>query len=154
MNAEMMTAISERQVGDSLWFLYNRMSHSLTRKLEAGGVSVVEWMVLRELSAVGEASPSGLARRLGMPRGSVSRIATRLKAKSLLWFKSSMHEAHSHTLILTTTGRRLLPKLDVLSGQNDLEFFGHLPPQDQQTFDRILKEIVTRCGSHQATVNR
>ena len=148
MNAELSPASREGHLGSYLWFLYNQMSHSLARKLEPGRVNVAEWMVLRELYDVGEASPSKLARRLGMPRGTVSRIANRLQAKALLWRKSSLHEAHSHTLILTTSGRHLVPKLNLLSGQIDIEFFGHLLPQDQETVERILRQIVAHCSTH------
>ena len=148
MDSELPPVGQEGKLGNCLWFLYNQMSNSLARKLEAVGVSVAEWMVLRELYQVGEASPSNLARRLGMARGTVARITNRLKAKALLWCKSSLHKAHSHTLILTTSGRHLVPKLDALSGQNDMEFFGHLLPQDQKVVERILKEIMAHCSPH------
>lgn len=45
------------------------MSHGFATKLEGEGVTVAEWVVLRELYDVEALAPSVIADRLGMTRG-------------------------------------------------------------------------------------
>lgn len=55
------------------------MSHAFSRKVQARGVTVAEWVVLRELYD-GDSMPSALAERLGLTRGAISKLADRLAA--------------------------------------------------------------------------
>jgi DNA-binding MarR family transcriptional regulator len=120
--------------------------HAFARKLEDQAVTVAEWVVMRELYDLESIAPSRLAERLGMMRGTISKLADRLISKSLVLRKANPMDAQANTLTLTGAGQRLVPKLAVLADQNDAEFFGHLAPEDCRTLQRVLKEIVERRG--------
>ena len=98
------------------------MSHAFALKVAARGVTVAEWVVLRELYD-GESAPSALADRLGMTRGAISKLADRLIAKGFIARRASAGDRRFQTLALTRQGRALTPKLAALADQNDEEFF-------------------------------
>src|SRR5271154_2099072 len=70
-------------LGYWLRYVSNHVSHAFSLKLAARGVTVVEWVVVRELYDA-ESAPSALADRLGMTRGAISKLADRLIVKGLI----------------------------------------------------------------------
>ncbi|TBR26261.1 MAG: MarR family transcriptional regulator, partial [Reyranella sp.] len=76
-----MTSDLETHLGYWLRFVSNHVSHSFSLKLQARGVTVAEWVVLRDLFDGDHVPPSALADRLGMTRGAISKLADRLIAK-------------------------------------------------------------------------
>jgi DNA-binding MarR family transcriptional regulator len=72
-------AISPLDAHLSYWVrcVSNELSHSLGRRLEHKGITLAEWVVLRELYD-GERRPSALAEKLGLTRGAISKLAGRL----------------------------------------------------------------------------
>jgi DNA-binding MarR family transcriptional regulator len=73
----------EDHLGYWLRYVSNQVSHAFSLKVEARGVTVAEWVVMRELHEHVSTSPSALADRLGMTRGAISKLADRLETKSL-----------------------------------------------------------------------
>ena len=67
----------ESHLGYWIRYVSNHVSHAFALKLAAVGVTVAEWVVLRELYDF-ESAPSALADRLGMTRGAISKLADRL----------------------------------------------------------------------------
>ena len=124
----------------------NHVSHAFARKVEASGVTVAEWVVLRELLNQKAAAPSRLAERLGMTRGAITKLADRLIDKSLLIRRPDPGDARAQILALTAKGRRLVPELAALADRNDAEFFDHLSGTDRAQLLRLLQEIVRRRG--------
>jgi DNA-binding MarR family transcriptional regulator len=120
----------------------NHVSHAFARKLESRGVTVAEWVVMRELYGEAASAPSRLADKLSLTRGAISKLADRLVAKGLVTRASNNSDGRAHTLALTLKGRSLIPKLAALADQNDAEFFDHLSSQERATVERVLKEIV------------
>ena len=73
----------ETHLGYWLRYVSNQVSHAFALKVRDAGVTVAEWVVLRELyDAV--SMPSALAGRLGLTRGAISKLADRLEAKGLI----------------------------------------------------------------------
>ena len=70
------TAVSalESHLGYWLRYVSNQVSHAFAPKVQARGVTVAEWVVLRERYDK-EVRPSALAERLGMTRGAISKLA-------------------------------------------------------------------------------
>jgi DNA-binding MarR family transcriptional regulator len=136
----------DTHLGRWVWYVYNHLSLALARKLQAYDVTVVEWLVLRELSVAGEISSADLARRLGLARSSISRHAKSLSVKGLVKRRADLHDRRSQSLMVTTTGQGVVPALAALAEQNDAEFFGHLPPEEQNTIRRLLRQTVAHCG--------
>jgi MarR family transcriptional regulator, transcriptional regulator for hemolysin len=68
----------------------NNVSHASARKLDASGVTVAEWVVLREMYAGDDTtSPSAVAELTGLTRGAVSKLISRLFEKGLVSRKES-----------------------------------------------------------------
>ena len=71
-------------LGYWLRLVSNHVSHAFARGIEGQGVTVAEWVVLRQLYDVDALAPSRLAERMGMTRGAISKLADRLIAKALI----------------------------------------------------------------------
>lgn len=136
----------DAHLGYWLRFVSNQVSHAFSLKIAARGVTVAEWVVLRELFDEDRAMPSALADRLGMTRGAISKLADRLVAKGLIARTPDDDDRRSQTLALTAAGRKLTPTLAALADTNDREFFGHLDPAGRTTIEAAMKEIVRRHG--------
>jgi len=135
----------ETHLGYWLRYVSNHVSHAFALKVQERGVTVAEWVVLRELYDR-DAMPSALADRIGMTRGAISKLAERLIAKRLISRKASAEDRRSQTLALTAEGRALVPGLAALADENDREFFGDLAPVTRDAIEKAMKEIVHRRG--------
>ena len=133
-------------LGYWLRYLSNHVSQAFARKVEAHGVTVAEWVLMRQLLGVEALAPSRLAECMGMTRGAVSKLADRLIAKSLLARTADPQDGRAQTLSLTRAGRSMVPKLAALADANDAEFFDHLAPRDRAALLRTLREIVEKHG--------
>ncbi len=122
----------------------NSVSHEFARKIATKDVTVAEWAFMRTLYDVNAMAPSDLAAKMGMTRGAISKLSERLLAKKLIGRTESTEDKRAHTLSLTGQGRGMVPMLAALADQNDVEFFGVLTEEDQQTLDRILKVLADR----------
>lgn len=131
-------------LGYWLRYVSNHVSHAFALKLEALGVTVAEWVLLRELYDARRVSPSRLAARLGLTRGAVTKLADRLIGKSLIRRAADPSDGRAQTLALTATGRRLVPALAELADRNDAEFFAGLAVAERENLARILRGIVER----------
>jgi DNA-binding MarR family transcriptional regulator len=144
--AKRQTSELETHLGYWLRYVSNHVSHAFAGKLEARGVTVAEWALLRALFDHDTLAPSEIAERMGMTRGAISKLSDRLQAKSLIACMQGRDDRRWQTLALTSAGRALVPKLAALADRNDEEFFGHLSPADRATIADAMKEIVRRLG--------
>lgn len=71
-----MTSDLTDHLGCWLRLVSNAVSNSFARRLQAEGVTVAEWVLLR-LVLAGEGQPSALARQMGMTKGAISKLAER-----------------------------------------------------------------------------
>jgi DNA-binding MarR family transcriptional regulator len=133
-------------LGYWLRYVSNHVSHAFALKMESRDVTVAEWVVLRELYGADAIAPSRLADKLGMTRGAITKLADRLIAKSLLKREADADDGRAQTLALTPAARRLVPELAALADANDADFFGHLTLEERVVMERILQDIVERCG--------
>ena len=131
-------------LGYWLRYVSNHVSQAFARKVEAHGVTVAEWVLMRQLLDEEALAPSRLADRMGMTRGAISKLADRLIAKSMLARAADPQDGRAQTLSLTSAGRALTPELAALADANDAEFFDHLAPNDRAALFRILREIVDK----------
>lgn len=136
----------DAHLGYWLRFVSNHVSHAFAAKVAGRGVTVAEWVVLRDLHGGDGVAPSRLADRLGMTRGAISKLADRLAAKGLLTQTADPDDRRCRTLALTPEGRALVPDLSALADRNDADFFGHLEPAERARIEDMLKSIVRRMG--------
>jgi DNA-binding MarR family transcriptional regulator len=134
----------DAHAGYWLRWVSNHVSRTFELKVEEHGVSVAEWVLLRQLFDLCEAHPSQLAETLGMTRGAISKIVDKLSAKGHVQRVAAQDDRRYQTVKLSPSGRKLVPTLAALADQNDAEFFGHLSATDRAALIGTLKDIVSR----------
>jgi DNA-binding MarR family transcriptional regulator len=133
-------------VGFWLRFVSNHVSHAFARKLLASGVTVAEWVVMREMFDDKETSPGVLAEQIGMTRGGVSKLVDRLVSKKLITRRERSDDRRFQSIALTATGRRQIPQLAALADQNDEEFFHPLSTGERAALIATMKKLVEAHG--------
>src|SRR5580704_3994378 len=136
----------KKHVGFWLRFVSNHVSQALARKLLDSGVTVAEWVVMREMFDDEETSPGVLAERIGMTRGGVSKLVDRLVMKKLVTRRERSDDRRFQSIALTAAGRRLTPQLAALADQNDEEFFHPLTAAERAALIRAMKKLVETHG--------
>ena len=132
----------ETHLGYWLRAVSNAVSQSFSRRVEAEGVTVAEWVFLRMLWDIDPVAPSLLAGRMGMTKGAISKLADRLIGKALVERRADPVDGRAQILSLTAAGRVLVPRLAALADVNDAAFFGTLSPEDRNDLERLLRKIV------------
>ena len=143
----------DAHLGYWLRYVSNHVSHAFALRLERSGVTVAEWVLLRELYDVDALPPSRIADRLGMTRGAVTKLADRLIVKALVAREADAHDRRAQTLALTKKGEKLVPDLALLADKNDAEFFGHLTREERAGLEQLLRALVERCGVQKIPVS-
>ncbi len=113
----------EAHLGYWLRFVSNHVSQAFARRLEGRGVTVAEWVVMRELFGGGAMAPSQVAEGIGMTRGAITRLADRLIGKELVRREADAWDGRAQILALTDAGRELVPELARLADENDARVF-------------------------------
>jgi DNA-binding MarR family transcriptional regulator len=134
----------DAHLGYWLRFVSNHVSQAFGVKVASRGVTVAEWVLLRELYEHEVAAPSALADGLGMTRGTVSKLVERLCLKRLVRRTQGEGDRRFQALELTAEGRKLVPELAALADQNDAEFFGHFTAAERERFEGVLRDLVQR----------
>lgn len=134
----------EAHLGYWLRFVSNSVSQAFQRKVEAEGVTVSEWVVMRCLYGLRETSPGALADAIGMSKGAISKLLTRLEGKALVHRAVRAHDRRQQMIALTPEGEALVPRLARLADDNDAWFFGHLSPETRAELRALMQEIVRR----------
>jgi DNA-binding MarR family transcriptional regulator len=136
----------DAHLGYWLRYVSNHVSHAFKLKIETRGVTVAEWVVVRALYDVEVGAAHVLADELGLTRGAISKLIDRLVAKSLVKRRPSKSDRRYQELVLTPSGRDLVPQLAALADGNDEEFFGALRRQERDLLADLLKRIVRDRG--------
>ncbi len=136
----------KKHVGFWLRFVSNHVSQAFARKLQASGITVAEWVVMREMFDDEDISPCVLAERIGMTRGGVSKLGDRLVGKGLITRTDRRDDRRFQSIALSARGRRLLPQLATLADQNDEEFFGPLSARERNALLASMKKLIQVHG--------
>ena len=135
----------EDHLGYWLRFVSNNVSASFARRLEAHDVGVSEWVALRKLYDQPVAiSISALAEQMGMTKAPVSRLVERLVQKELVERQDSRNDGRAQQIWLSSTGKKLVPKLAAIADENDEAFFGHLPVNGRLAMIGLMQNIAER----------
>jgi DNA-binding MarR family transcriptional regulator len=134
----------KKHLGFWMRLVSNHVSHAFARKLEASGVTVAEWVVLREMyGGAGRTAPSVVAELTGLTRGAVSKLISRLLEKRLVTRRESSSDRRYQDIELTKAAIALVPTLAKLADENDKEFFGVISAAERETLRAILQRVVT-----------
>jgi DNA-binding MarR family transcriptional regulator len=137
-----MVSELDSHLGYWLRFLSNHVSNAFRAKVEAAGVSVSEWVVLRQLYSGEHVAAGVIADAIGMTKGAISKVVARLEQRGLLERARVEGDRRQQWLALTAKGRALVPALARLADENDAEFFGHLSKQAQHELRDALRDLV------------
>jgi DNA-binding MarR family transcriptional regulator len=128
-------------IGFWMRLVSNSVSLAFARRLVASGVTVAEWVVLREMYGGDDTtSPSVVAELTGLTRGAVSKLISRLLEKGLVTRKESTRDRRYQDIELTQAAITIVPQLAKLADENDEEFFGVLSKSDRKMLAGILKK--------------
>ena len=139
----------KKHVGFWLRFVSNHVSNAFARKLLNSGVTVAEWVVLREMYDKEAMAPSVLADLTGMTRGAASKLLDRLVAKKLITREGRSDDRRFQDIALTSAGRQLVPVLGEFADQNDNEYFATLSKNERDILIDILRKVVKAHDLHQ-----
>jgi DNA-binding MarR family transcriptional regulator len=132
----------QAHLGYWLRFVSNRVSETFRASVEARGVTLPEWVALRTLYGAEGLTQGTLTNALGMTKGAVSKIVSRLDEKGLILRKGDPDDARMVVLQLSKSGKLLVPELARLADENDKKFFSHLSPEKKAFLREILEETV------------
>ncbi|MBA2726684.1 MAG: MarR family transcriptional regulator [Parachlamydiaceae bacterium] len=142
-NAKIEVSRLTSHIGFWMRLVSNNVSHAFADKLESSGVTVAEWVILREMYGVNDTtSVSRIAELSGLTRGAVSKLISRLLKKKLVTRKESIGDRRFQDIELTNIGIMLVPDLAILADQNDEEFFSILTKTEREALTALLKKIV------------
>lgn len=136
----------EAHLGFWLRFVSNHVSLRFHEQLATQGVTVTEWVALRALWDRGETGHAELIQALGMTKGAVSKVVSRLEEKGLAQRQQDRGEARTQTLALTRAGTALVPVLAALADANDEHFFGHLDAEQRRSLMQAMQALVMHHG--------
>jgi len=136
------TSPLEAHLGFWLRFVSNHVSIRFRQLLEAKGVTVTDWVALRTLWAKEETSHAELILALGMTKGAASKVVSRLEEKGLAERQFLGGNSRDQALVLTASGRALVPLLAALADANEAHFFSHLSTEERQSLMDALQALV------------
>lgn len=161
----------ESHLGYWLRCLSNFVSHRFAARLEAEGVSVAGWVVLRTLHDAPGMSLNEAATAVGVDKSSLSRMVERLVQRGLVvraqgsapggapgkrGGKDKLGNGHgedrrSVQLSLTRQGKALVPKLARIADENDRACFGSLSKPKKQELLATIRHLLDANGWDAAT---
>lgn len=147
----MSTQVSDLKshIGYRLRVVSNAVSQSFARRLSSSGVTVAEWVVLREMfSSDQKISPSVVAEMTGLTRGAVSKLIERLLQKNLVTRRHSQDDRRYQEIQLTPAATKLVPKLARLADENDHAFFSVLGESERKALVATLIKIAEHHQLH------
>jgi DNA-binding MarR family transcriptional regulator len=143
-----MTRVSDLTVHTGYWLrmVSNAVSQEFARSVAFEGVTVAEWVMLRSLYGGKAVAPSALARKMGMTRGAISKLADRLLDKGLIERADNPDDKRGHTLSVSAAGAKKVPALAHLADENDAAFFAVLSGEEQQELRALLRTLIDKHG--------
>ena len=140
-------------IGFWLRFVSNHVSHTFARNLDGSGVTVAEWVILREMFDSASTSPSAVATATGLTRGAISKLIDRLVQKNLVSRAEASGDRRFQDIKLTAAGRTLVPRLARIADQNDEEFFSQLSAEERERLVATLKKLVAANRLHKVPLS-
>jgi DNA-binding MarR family transcriptional regulator len=132
--------------GYLLRMVSNAVSQEFAREVAREGVTVAEWVMLRSLYNAESCAPSTLARKMGITRGAISKLAERLLEKGLVERAANPDDKRGHSLSLSVAGARKVPVLARLADKNDAAFFAALNAEEHGELRAVLQTLISKHG--------
>jgi DNA-binding MarR family transcriptional regulator len=155
MTKEKKATVSPLQAHIGFWMrlVSNSVSQAFAKKLESTGVTVAEWVVMREMyGEAGLTSPSQVAELTSLSRGAVSKLLERLLQKGYIGRSESTTDRRYQDIRLTAEARDLVPQLAAIADENDETFFEPLTESERKQLTKILKKLARAHGLTNAPI--
>lgn len=104
------------------------------------GQTQARWQTLWT-AASGSFSVPQIARRLGVTRQSVQRLATELAEEGMVTFETNPDHKRSPIVALTTTGRDTLDRINTAADGFHQQLFRAFPPNDIASLRTLLQQF-------------
>jgi DNA-binding MarR family transcriptional regulator len=127
-----------------------RCGEALARSV---GQSGARWKVLSAASA-GDQTVAQLARRLGLTRQSVQRLADALEADALVRYEPNPEHLRSPRVVLTTAGEQALGRLSAAAAKWEDPLAARLPRNRLEETRDFIKELVHIVRQHPLQTRR
>ena len=145
---EAQAAVSHLKSHIGFWmrFVSNHVSHAFARKLEQSGVTVAEWVVMREMFGESQTSPSVVAGHIGMTRGAITKIVDRLLPKASSRGARAAATAGIRRLRSPPPAGASFPRSRRLQTRMTRNFSTRSPAKSAKLILSILKKLVQAHG--------
>lgn len=136
--------VSDLQTHTGFWlrFVSNHVSQAFAAKLSATGVTVAEWVILRQMYGNDGLTASTLVASTGLTKGAVSKLLDRLIAKGYVERQEREDDRRAQDIQLTPEASKLVPKLAAIADRNDEHFFSVLSSSERTELMRVLQKLV------------
>ncbi len=130
---------------DNLGYLLNRCADQIAArfaaKLEPYDITLAQWGALLAIHRTGEASPSEIARRVGIDRGAATRLIARMEEKGLI--ERRQHPKDGRAVVMTMQPRTaaLMPELITLSRSTNADVLNLLPAHHRTALMDALADL-------------
>ncbi len=106
-------------------------------------MTLAEFEVLRLVDQFGVSTRAELGQLVGLSKGAMSKLLTRLVDKGLVERFDDEDDGRSHLLQLTLDGRNLLPKLMLIAELNDQQSLEGLSECERSALLIALRKMVS-----------
>ncbi|HNG58784.1 MAG TPA: MarR family winged helix-turn-helix transcriptional regulator [Cellvibrionaceae bacterium] len=133
----------DSHIGFWLRLVSNQVSARFRALVETqAGCSVSEWVALRVLYDQPACTHGELIDSLGMTKGATSKVISRLEAQGLVKRVLAAGSNREQLIVLTTAGKKLVPRLAALADENDSHFFATLSAAEKSALMAALQKLV------------
>lgn len=134
----------EVRLTDLLRIAERRIARRVERTLEASGLSIDQWRVLRSLSDGAGQSMSVVARAAMLPAPSLTKIVDRLVERGLVYRKVGEPDRRRVLIFISGHGCQVLAAVDGAVGQEERVIIGEVGLDDGTELLALLDRVVTQ----------
>ena len=131
----------QTHLGFWLRLVSNNVSNSFAKKLNWIDITVAEWVVLREIYDNETITSTKISNITGLTKGAVSKLIDRLVQKNYILRSESKQDRRFQNIVLTKTGKEIVPTLAQLADENDEDFFSKLNTEEKEQLLNLCKKI-------------
>ena len=131
----------EDHLGYWLRTVSNHVSGAFAQALQVRQASVAEWVALWHIRNRQTITPGELADLIGMTRGAISKVLTKLESKQWIARAIDRTDSRIQWITLTSAGQQILPELAQIADANDTHFFDCLSHEEQATLRKLLQKL-------------
>ncbi|MDH7942892.1 MarR family transcriptional regulator [Pseudohongiella sp. SYSU M77423] len=139
-----MTAIKQSTLLISLINLNTRLEKSLSGPLSLHGISLTEYMVLRQLAQAPEQKLRriDLAQQVGLSASGVTRLLNPMEKTGLIDKEQVERDARVSLVTLTSAGKKILEDAGTTFDQSAQSMLAPLKPAEQNTLQALISALL------------